>query len=170
MSAEVNVLSPHWREVATHAVAFTAAVIVLRKYAWKPILGLLEERRARIADEFRGIERGKRENLDLKTEYEQQLRTIDAQARQKLKESTDEGQKVSAELKEEARRESREMVQRAREEVEREKHKAEVALKEDMVEMAVAAAEKVIREKLDERAHRRLIAETIEDLTRLKTR
>lgn len=168
MSAEVNVLSPHWREVATHAVAFTAAVLVLRRYAWRPILGLLEERRARIAEEFLGIERGKKRNLDLKAEYEQQLRTIDAQARQKLKEATDEGQKMSAELKEEARRESREMIQRALEEVGREKGKAEVALKEDMVEMAVAAAEKVIRERLDEPSHRRLIAETIEELTRLK--
>lgn len=169
MSAEVNVLSPHWREVATHAVAFTAAVLVLRKYAWKPILGLLDERRNRIAEEFRGIERGKKENLDLKAEYEQQLRTIDAQARQKLKEATDDGQKVAAEMKESARHEAREMVQRAREEVDREKDKAEVALKEDMVQMAMAAAEKVIREKLDEPTHRRLISETIEDLTRLKT-
>ncbi len=32
MAGEVNVLAPHWREVATHAVAFTAAVLVLRRY------------------------------------------------------------------------------------------------------------------------------------------
>ena len=124
MSAEVNVLSPHWREVVTHAVAFTGAVLVLRRYAWKPILGLLDERRERIVKEFDDIEHGKGENAKLRSEYEQQIRTIDAQARVKLKEAVDEGQKVAAELKDSARVESRGMVQRAREDSEREKAKS----------------------------------------------
>ena len=168
MSAEVNVLSPHWREVVTHAVAFTGAVLVLRRYAWKPILGLLDERRERIVKEFDDIEHGKGENAKLKSEYEQQIRTIDAQARVKLKEAVDEGQKVAAELKDSARVESRGMVQRAREDSEREKAKAEVALKEDMVRMALTAAEKVVRERLDEATHRRLISDTIDELAGLK--
>lgn len=170
MSAEVNVLSPHWREVVTHAVAFTGAVLVLRRYAWKPILGLLDERREKIVKEFDEIEHGKGENAKLKSEYEQQIRTIDAQARVKLKEAVDEGQKVAAEMKDSARDESRGMVRRAREEAELEKQKAEVALKEDMVRMALAAAEKVVREKLDEATHRRLISETIDELARLQNR
>ena len=168
MSAEVNILSPHWREVATHATAFVAAVLVLRRYAWKPILGFLDERRQRIVKEFDDIEEGKGENAKLRSEYERQLRTLDAQARVKLKEAVDEGQKVAAELKDSARVESRGMVQRARDEAEREKEKAEVALKEDMVRMALAAAEKVIRERLDDATHRRLISETIDELTRLR--
>ncbi len=64
MAGEVNVLAPHWREVATHAVAFTAAVLVLRRFAWKPILGLLDERREKIAGEFDTIEREKRRERD----------------------------------------------------------------------------------------------------------
>jgi len=170
MSAEVDVLNPHWREVVTHAVAFTGAVLVLRKYAWKPILGLLDERREKIVKEFDEIDHGKGENAKLKSEYEQQLRTIDAQARVKLKEGVEEGQKVAAQLKDSARDESRGMVQRAREEAELEKAKAEVALKEDMVRMALAAAEKVVRERLDEATHRRLISETIDELAGLKDR
>jgi len=168
MSAEVNVLSPHWREVATHATAFVAAVLVLRRYAWKPILGLLDERREKIVKEFDDIEHGKGENAKLRSEYERQLRTVDAQARVKLKEAVDEGQKVASEIKDSARVESREMVRRAREEAEREKEKAEVALKEDMARIALVAAEKVIRARLDEATHRRLITETIDELTRLR--
>lgn len=169
MSAEVNVLSPHWREVATHAVAFTAAVLVLRKYAWRPILGMLDERREKIAKEFDDIEHGKSENAKLKAEYDEEMRTIDAQARVKLKEAADEGQKVASEIKESARTESRGMITRAREEIELEKNKAEVALKEDMVSMAMSAAEKVVRERLDEAMHRKLVSEAIDDLTRMKT-
>lgn len=169
MSEEVNVLSPHWREVATHVVAFTAAVFLLRRYAWKPMLSLLEDRRTKIVSEFEGIEQGKSANEKLRTHYEQQLRTIDAQARTRLQEAVNEGQKVGGEIKEQARVESRELLQRAQEEISREKDKAEVALKEDMVAMAMAAAEKVIRQKLDAATHRKLISDAIEEMTRMRT-
>jgi F-type H+-transporting ATPase subunit b len=168
MSEEVNVLSPHWREVATHVVAFTLAVLLLKRYAWGPILGLLEDRRRKIVSEFEGIERGKAENEGLRAHYEQQLRTIDAQARVKIQEAVGEGQKVASEIKEHARTESRDLLQRAREEIDREKDKAEVALREDMVAIAMSAAEKVIRAKLDPATHRRLISEMVEEMTRIQ--
>jgi F-type H+-transporting ATPase subunit b len=168
MSEEVNVLSPHWREVATHVVAFTGAVLLLRRFAWKPLLGVLEDRRERIVSEFEGIERGKGANEKLRIQYEQQLRTIDAQARSRLQEAVSEGQKVAAEIKEQARSESRDLMQRAQEEIEREKDKAEVALKEDMVGMAMVAAEKVIRQKLDPATHKKLISDAIEEMTRMR--
>ncbi|MBM3286681.1 MAG: F0F1 ATP synthase subunit B [Candidatus Eisenbacteria bacterium] len=168
MASEINVLSPHWREVATHAVAFTAAVLVLRRYAWRPILGLLDERRARIESEFDGIEKAKAENAGLKAAYDQQLRTIDAQARAKIQEAVAEGRKVAGEIHEEARKESRDLIQRAREEIELEKDKAELALKEDMVRMSLAAAEKAIHARLDSDAHRRLIEEAIDEMVRVE--
>lgn len=168
MAGEVNVLAPHWREVVTHAVAFSGAVLVLRRFAWKPILNLLDERREKIATEFATIDREKSDVSKLRTDYESQLKTIDAQARAKLQEAVGEGQKVAAEVKENARLESRELITRAREEIDREKDKAEVALKEDMVHMAMSAAEKVIRAKLDDATHRKLIAETIDELTKVK--
>lgn len=169
MAAEVNVLSPHWREVATHAVAFTAAVFVLRRYAWRPILGMLDERRAKIRGEFETIDREKGIVAKLHSDYEGQLKTIDAQARVKLQEAVGEGQKVASEIKDAARGESRDLLQRAREEIEIEKRKAEVALKSDMVRMSLAAAEKVIRAKLDSDAHRRLISEAIDEMEGLQT-
>jgi F-type H+-transporting ATPase subunit b len=169
MAGEVNVLAPHWREVATHAVAFTAAVLVLRRYAWKPILRMLDERREKIATEFDTIDREKVANAKLKSDYETQIRQIDTQARAKIQEAVGEGRKVAGEIHEHARQEARDLITRAREEIEIQKDKAEVALKEDMVAMAMAAAEKVIRSKLDDATHRRLIAETIDELTKLRT-
>jgi F-type H+-transporting ATPase subunit b len=169
MSAEVNVLSPHWREVATHAVAFTGAVLILRKYAWRPILGLLDERRAKIQGEFETIDREKGHVKKLASEYEAQLKTIDAQARVKLQEAVGEGQKVASEIRDVARHDARDLLQRAREDVEIEKRKAELALKEDMVRLALGAAEKVIRSKLDPAMHNRLISDAIDEMEGLKS-
>ncbi len=84
--------------------------------------------------------------MELKAEYETQLKTIDAQARAKIQEAVGEGRRRSrARSTRHAREESHELMARAREEIDIEKDKAEVALKEDMVAMAMAAAEKVIR-------------------------
>ncbi len=164
MAAEVNVLSPHWREVATHAVAFTVAVVVLRRYAWRPILGLLDERREKIKGEFDKIDTEKKVVERLHSEYAEQLKKIDALARSKIQEAVGEGQKVAGEIRETARKDARDLTQRAREEIDLEKRKAEVALKEDMVRMSLAAAERVIRAKLDPATHRKLIAEAIDDM------
>ncbi|MDM7915736.1 MAG: F0F1 ATP synthase subunit B [Candidatus Eisenbacteria bacterium] len=168
MAAEVNVLNPHWSEVATHAVAFAFAVAVLRRYAWKPILGLLEERRAKIVSDFDAIEKGKTANAQIRAEYERELKTIDQQARAKIQEAVGEGQRVAGEIREHARQESRELMQRAKEEIEIEKDKAEVALKEDMVRMSLTAAEKLLRSKLDDATHRRLISDAIDDMMRMQ--
>ncbi len=52
--------------------------------------------------------------------------------------------------------------------VEVERDKAEAVLKEDMVRMSLSAAEKVIRARLDDAEHRRLISEAIDDMAKLK--
>jgi len=168
MSGEVNILSPHWREVATHVVAFTAAVLVLRRYAWTPILNLLEERRTRIRNEFDGIARERESVAKIKSDYETQLRGIDQQARVKIQEGVAEGLKVGGEIKEKARQDARDLIRRAREEIEIEKDRAEVALKQDMVAMAIASAEKVIRQRLDEETQRRLASDFIDELRRMR--
>lgn len=168
MAGEINLLAPHWQEVITHAVGFTAAVLVLRRYAWRPILGLIDERRGKIQSAFDSIDREKHTNDELRAEYQQQLRSIDAQARAKIQEAVTEGQKVASEIRDHARQEARDVMARARQEIETEHAKAEIALKEDLVGMAMSAAEKVIRSRLDEDMHRRLIEDAIDELTRMQ--
>jgi F-type H+-transporting ATPase subunit b len=65
----------------TQIIGFLIVLWVLKRYAWGPILGMLEERRARIANEVQTSERLRQEAEKLKGEYENQLKTIEAQAR-----------------------------------------------------------------------------------------
>ncbi len=168
MSAEVNVLSPHWREVLTHAVAFGGAVWVLRRYAWRPILNLLDERRDRIKSEFDSIEVGKRANLDAESHYKSLLSEIDAKARAELNKKVAEGKAAADEIIDEARSEAMELKRHAQDDISMRLDQAELALKEDMVRMAIGAAEKAIRQKLDDATHRRLITEAIDELRRAR--
>lgn len=153
-----------WSQVVTHVIGFVLAVLILRRFAWGPILRLLEERRAKIVDEFDRIEVEKKGAAAIRAEYEAQLRGIEAQARARIQEGVQEGQKVGAEIKEQARQEAHQQLVRARDEVARERDKAQVTLRNDVVEMVITASEHLIRERLDDAMHRKLMTEFIASL------
>jgi F-type H+-transporting ATPase subunit b len=153
-----------WSQILTNIVGFIIAVLILKRFAWGPILRVLEERRAKIQGEFDRIEAERAVAASLKTEYEAQLRGIEAQARARLQEAVQEGQKVGAEVKEQAREDARQQMERAREEIARERDKAQVALRDEIVEMVIRASETLIHERLDEPRQRRLINEFLTSL------
>src|SRR6185436_7436700 len=74
-------------QVLTQILGFLLMVWILRRYAWGPLLGMLEARREKIAGEFKEADRLKAEAVALRGKYEAELRTIDAQARQKINEA-----------------------------------------------------------------------------------
>ncbi len=150
--------------ILTHILGFVITVVVLAKFAWKPILNVLNERREKIKSEFAEIESRKTEVADIRADYEAKLKDIDNLSRQKLTEAINEGQKVAAEIKEQGRSEAKDIITRAKAELERDVEKARATLKEDMVKMTLLAAEKIIATKLDEPEHRRLISEFIDDV------
>jgi len=152
------------RQVLTQIIGFLLMVWLLRKYAWGPLLNMLEARRQKIAGEFQQADRAKTEANELRLKYEQELRGIEAQARQRLQESVAEGQKVAAEMKAQAQREAALRLARAEEEIAREREKAKETLKEQVIKLSVRTAEKILRQKLDEPTHRKLVDEFIDEV------
>jgi F-type H+-transporting ATPase subunit b len=149
-------------QIVTHIIGFLIAVFLLKKFAWKPLLSILEERRSKIKSEFDNIDKEKKRVDDLLSDYETKLKEIDSLARVKIQEAAREGQKLANEIKENARRDSKEILTRAREEIQRDVDKAKVQLKNDLVNMTIRVAEKLIKEKLDAESDRKLIAEFID--------
>lgn len=154
-------------QLLTHALGFLVTVWILKRFAWGPLLDLLEERRAKIAGEFQAIEQQKNEVARLAADYEARLKEIDAERRQKLIEATEEGKKIAAEIKAAAQDEVKQLREKAKADLEREVAKAKVQLKQDLVAMTIAATERLLRERLDEAKHRELIARYIDDLQRV---
>jgi len=156
-----------WQQVLTQIVGFLIVLWVLKRFAWKPILTLLEERRQKIKAEFEAGAQRKEEANRLFASYEAKLKEIDAAARAKITEAVSEAQKIAADIKEEARKEGRELVVRSQAEIAREIAKAKVQLKEDMVVISLTATEKIISQKLDEQGHRRLVEEYLNRIERV---
>jgi len=153
-----------WQMLLTHAVGFIIALWILKKFAWTPIMNLLEERRQKIQDDFDKAAADRQKSEDVLADYEVKLKEIDAEARVKIQEAVKEGQKVATEIKENAREDAKDLIERAKSELARDVDKARVALKEDLVRMTLAATEKLVVEKLDEQKHRQLISSFIDDV------
>ena len=107
------------------------------------------------------------EAAELKTRYEVELRGIEAQARQRLQEAMAEGQKLAAEIKSQAQSEATQRMQQASDEIAREREKAKEILKEQMIALSVRAAEKILRQKLDDQGQRKLAGEFIDEVAAL---
>jgi F-type H+-transporting ATPase subunit b len=153
-----------WREIGTQIVGFLIAVWILRKFAWKPILGLLDERRHKISDSYRDIDEKREEALAEKARYEEKLKNIDVEARAKIQEAIREGNEAAARIRDQAQEERRKRLARAEEEVASAIDSARETTRQHTVDLALKAAEKVLRERLDDESHRRLVTEYVEQV------
>ncbi len=151
-------------QLITHAVGFLIALWVLKKFAWKPLLGLLEERRERIKNAFDEVDQKLKKADELNEEYQQRLREIDAESRKRLNAAVNEGEKIANRIKEFRAILEQLGITQAKAALDRDVAKARVALKEDMVSMALDATEKIIFEELDDEKHRQLIGRFIDDM------
>lgn len=153
-----------WQLLITHSFSFLITLWILKRFAWGPLLDLIDERREKIVGEFETIEREKEKTEALNLEYAAKLREIDSERRTKIVEAVNEGKKIAEEIQASARNEAQEIRRKSKSELERELAKAKVQLKNDMVSLALAATEKLLREKLEEAQHRKLIGDYIDEL------
>ena len=152
------------QQIITHIFGFLIALWILRRYAWKPLLGVLEERRQKIKADFDAA-RAKREEAEAEAaRYAAQLKDIETEARQKIQEAIAEGRRIAGEMREDARAEAKKIIEKARADLERDVAKAQAELKEKMVGMTVTATERIIRQSIDTEDHRRLIAGFLDEI------
>lgn len=148
----------------THVVGFLLVVWLLKRFAWGPVLAYLEQRRQKIQAEFDRIEQQHQAAAKLKAEYEDHLRNIEAEGRQKIQEAVKEGNAAAAKIKERAQEERQQRLARVSEEVRLLEDSARETLRKRTVELALRAAEKAVQEKLDDSKHEALIDRFIQDL------
>jgi F-type H+-transporting ATPase subunit b len=155
-------------QVLTNIVGFLLVVWVLKRYAWGPILHLLDERRERIRAEFAEAQKALDEAEGLRGEFDQKLGGIKSLERERIQEAVKRGENLAEGIVGEARRQADGVRDKAQADIATETEKAQLALRDTVVQMAIMASEKVLHEKLDEATHRRLIEDFIENMGELR--
>jgi F-type H+-transporting ATPase subunit b len=137
---------------------------VLKRYAWKPLLGILDTRRNKIQSEFDSIEEQKKQNEALKLAYEQKLKEIDAYSRAKTLEAVEHGKKIAEEIKQEAHTATKAIVTKAQEDLQKEVYKAKRQLKNEVIDLVLKVTEKVLQKNINQDNQKELIADMIEHM------
>lgn len=153
-----------WQLLVTHVIAFLLVLFLLRRFAWGPVLQFLEQRREKIRGEFAAAEQRGHEADALKLQYEGHLKNIEIESRQRVQEAIAEGAEAAARIREQAQEERRLRLARSEEEVQALTDAAKETLRQRTVEMALKAAEHMVRRELDDATHRRLIESFIAEL------
>ena len=161
-----SILQLDLAQIVSQALSFLALLWVLRRFAWGPLLAMLDERRARIEEEFRRAAAKQEELERLQADYNRRLGAIEDEARHKNQQAVLEGKRIAVEIQEEARAQGQALVAKAKETVDQELVKATVTLRDQVATMTVEAVERVLRAKLDEPADRRLVDRVLDDLER----
>jgi F-type H+-transporting ATPase subunit b len=157
-------VTPNITNLLTTAVGFILFVWVLAKFAWGPVLSLLDERRSKIEGDYAAAEENLVEAEKLKGEFELKLQDIKAIEREKVQEAVKRGEDIAGGIETKARQNAEETRLKADQDIELSSHKAQIQLRDDVVALAIGAAEKVIGERLDDDLHRRLISDYIANL------
>jgi F-type H+-transporting ATPase subunit b len=158
----------HLNQLIAHAISFVIFLFLVRGAFNAIIFPPMRERRERIRAEFERIEREKAEVQKIRLEYESHLKKLDAESRQRIQEAVAEGQRVAGEIREASRKEAQEMITRARQEIGIERDKAQATLRNEVVDLAVDIAGKVIREELTAEKHRKLVDEFLAEVEEVK--
>ncbi len=151
-------------EIVTHLIAFVLFVWIMKKLAWAPLLKVIDERRDKIESDFAKAEELQKEADETKAKFEAQLKEIEEKARAEMQKAIDEGKRISQEIQAKAREDAEALLERAKQNAEIELANARKQLRKDVVELTLAATEKVLRENIDRAAHQRHIDKYIDDL------
>ena len=143
---------------------FVLLLMVLRKWAWKPLLHQLHRREADIAAALDKAQKREQEANELLELYRTRLEAAGIDAEELLSQSRAEAAEVRRQIVDAAREEARLSAERAREDVEQAKEKALEDLRDATAHLATDIAGRVLRKGLTAEDHRRLLEESLAEL------
>ncbi len=146
-------------------VSFTLLLILLKKFAWKPILNSLKEREESISEALNTAEKAREEMKKLKADNEAIIREARLEKEKILKEAQEIKIQIVEKAKEEASQEAHKIIETTRLNIRQEKVSALEEIKKQVAELSVDIAEKILREKLSTDAEQKKIIEKyLEDI------
>lgn len=145
-------------------IVFLGLLAILWKFAWGPILSAVEAREAGIQEALDEAAERNAEAQQLLEEHRKQLADARRQADEIVAEGKAAGDRVRREIEEKARSEAQNIVERARTEIERERDRAVDTLRKESVDLALAAASRLLEENLDQSKDRQLVERYLGEL------
>ena len=145
-------------------ITFLVLLVVLGKFAWGPIVKMLNDRERTIRDAIESAKKERAEAERLLAAQKDALARAQREAADLARKNQQEVEALRQELTARARKEADELVAHARQQIAEEISKARTELKAQVADLAIDAAAKLVKANLDDKAQRKLVEEYIAQL------
>ena len=146
-------------------VIFVGLILLLKKFAWKPILDAVNEREEGIKNALESAENAKKEMQDLQADNQRILQEARLERDSMLKEAREMKEKIITNAKKETQTQSQKMIEQAKAAIESEKNAAMNELKLQVSTLSLSIAEKVLKDELSNKeAQTKLVEKMLGDV------
>jgi F-type H+-transporting ATPase subunit b len=155
----MDLVTPGFGLVFWTVITFLILLFILKKFAWKPILGAVSSREESIKDALAAAEAARREMENLHADNERILQEARAEREAMLKDARDMKNKMIADAKEDAKLTADKMIAQAQEAIQSEKKAAIAELKGQVASLSLEIAEKVVKQELSNKGQQEKLVE-----------
>ena len=146
------------------AVSFAILLFLLKRYAFPAITEILDARERTITENLAKAERARKDAEQLLAEYQAKLKAAQQEATAMIDQARKQAQQVAEDNQRRIKQDTDRMLATAREEMARERMRVSKELKDQAVELVMAASERILKRSLTDADQKRLVKEAIDQL------
>jgi F-type H+-transporting ATPase subunit b len=159
----MDLVTPEFGLIFWTSITFLVLLFILKKFAWKPILGAVSEREKCIKEALASAVEARKEMENLQADNERILKEARAEREAMLKDARELKNKMIDDAKQDAKIEANKLVTQAQAAIEAEKKAAIADLKSQVAQISISIAEKVVREELSNTEKQEKLVESMLD-------
>ncbi|MFC1846552.1 F0F1 ATP synthase subunit B [Chloroflexota bacterium] len=144
-------------------INFGILLILLRMFAYKPVMKMLDQRAARIKESMDEVETVKKRAEEADSDAAKRIEEASQEGQRIIKQAMEAGEAAKAKAKQEAKIEAQSLVEKAKVEIQRERNEAVEELRKEVSDLAIMAAGKVISHSMDKEEHRKVINDILRE-------
>ena len=157
----LETLGIHFPSLAIYLVNFLLVLLLLYLFAYKPILRLMDQRADRIRESLEAADTARQEAASSQEAIQEQITEARREGQRIMDQARETSERFRTEEMDKARQEAEAFVERAKEDIARERDTALQEVRASFGDLAITAAERVIRSSLDRQAHEELINQVV---------
>ncbi len=147
----------------TQIVTFIILLVLLRLFAYKPLMRYFDERSKRIKESMDAADAAKQASQHAEEQAKKRLDEASREGQERIERAVKAGEDLKQKAQADARREWDALIGRARVEIQRERDDAVSGVRQEFADLTVLAAGKVIERSLDKEQHRELIEKVLQE-------
>jgi F-type H+-transporting ATPase subunit b len=157
----VSSLDIEWQGIIVQIFGFVIFVVIMNKLLYKPLFGAIDQRQADIKSTYDQLDQDRDAMAHTRKEYEDRLAGIEVEARSHIQAAVKEAQELAAGIKADALKQGEALLEKARSDADRERERVYAEMRQQIVDLAIGAASKVVGESLDSSRHQALVNDFI---------